>query len=119
MKFSGIVKKHLGRGKTLGFPTANIEAPKEIEDGIYVGTVHCNTGAYDSIVFIGAAETFGETDKQAEVYILDFEGDLYDTIIEVELLEKIRESQKFNNSEELIEQMKADEKFARGYFKNE
>jgi riboflavin kinase/FMN adenylyltransferase len=118
MKFSGIVKKNLGRGRQLGFPTANIEAPKELEDGIYVGVTYCNTLVYNSIIFVGAAETFGEADRKAEVYILDFEEDLYDQKIEVETQKKIRDNKKFASEQELIDQMKHDEKVAREFFAN-
>lgn len=114
MKFSGIVTKHLGRGKELGFPTANIEAPKEIEDGIYLGLA----SGKPSLIFIGAAETFSESNRKAEVYILDFAGDLYDQEIVVELVKRMRDVRKFVNKEALIEQMQKDEQEARDFFKN-
>ncbi len=116
MKFSGIVKKNLGRGKDLGFPTANTEAPLEIEDGIYVAKTFYNATWYNSIVFVGAAKTFNETKRQAEIYILDFNSDLYGQTIEVELIKKIRDNMKFETQEQLIEQMKKDEEVARDYF---
>lgn len=116
MKFSGTVKKHLGRGKELGFPTANIDVPKDCEDGIYVGIVHFNTRPYYSIVFVGAAETFEEYERKAEIYILDFTGDLYGQEIEVEIIQKLRENQKFDSPESLIKQMKQDEQVAREFF---
>lgn len=117
-KFSGTVKKHLGRGKKLGFPTANIEAPKEIEDGIYAAKVHFNTRLYCSIVFVGRAETFGETRRNAEAYILDFSGSLYGQEIEITLIKKLRENKKFESEQALVEQMHADEQVAREFFKN-
>ena len=113
MKFSGVVKKQSGRGKSLGFPTANIDAPATIEDGLYIGL----TNKKPSLIFIGANETFGETDRRAEIYLLDFAGDLYDQQIEVETLKKIREVIRFDSKEALVEQMKKDEKEARTYFK--
>lgn len=117
MKFSGIVKKHLGRGKKLGFPTANIEAPKNVEDGLYIGFCHSvPNDRKPALIFIGASETFNEHDRKAEVYILDFEGDLYGQKIEVEVLKKLRENQKFDSQEALIEQMKEDEVAAREFF---
>jgi len=114
MKFSGIVKKNLGRGKKLGFPTANIEAPKDLVDGLYVGFVE----GKPALIFVGANETFEEADRQAEVYLLDFMGDLYDKKIHVETIKKTREVIKFNSAEELIEQMKQDEQVAREFFAN-
>lgn len=130
MKLSGIVKKNLGRGKLLGFPTANIDLPKnlEIEDGLYVGRVtfanapHLTSPQrgeeYDALVFVGANETFGESEKKVEVYILDFNQDIYGVEIAIELIKKTRKVIKFNSEQELIEQMKKDEEEAREYFKS-
>lgn len=123
MKFSGVVKKNLGRGRKLGFPTANIDAPEDIEDGLYTGLVHIHTVVYDgkprqSIVFIGAAETFGDKQRKAEIFILDFDENLYGLEISVEVLKKIRENKKFESQEALIEQMRHDEQVARNFFKS-
>jgi riboflavin kinase/FMN adenylyltransferase len=114
MKFSGIVKRGSARGKELGFPTANLVAPDFVEDGIYVGLANKKP----SLIFIGVAETFGETLRNAEIYVLDFDRDLYDKKIEIEVIKKLRESKKFDSKEELIEQMKDDEKVAREFFSN-
>lgn len=128
IRVAGVVKKHLGRGKTLGFPTANIEIENDIEDGIYVGltrihnsplsplTLRGERGELPSLIFIGAAQTFGESQRRAEVYILDFAGELYGQEIEVELIRKIRDNIKFDAQDDLVEQMKQDEAVAREYF---
>ncbi|OGE83957.1 MAG: hypothetical protein A2846_00190 [Candidatus Doudnabacteria bacterium RIFCSPHIGHO2_01_FULL_49_9] len=122
MKIRGIVKKNLGRGKDLGFPTANIEVPVSVEDGLYLAMTNSKfqiskTEKFPSLAFVGAAETFGEKEKKLEVYILDFNRDLYGKEIEVQLLEKLRKNIKFNSQEELVSQMKDDEKAARKFFK--
>ncbi|MDP3740926.1 MAG: riboflavin kinase [bacterium] len=119
MKISGIVQKHKGRGKKLGFPTANIDIGRgvDIEDGIYAGTV--GPTELPALVFVGAALTFGDTKRQAEIYILDFEGDLYGQEIEVEILKKIRDNKKFGSDAELVAQMRGDKKQAREYFEKE
>jgi riboflavin kinase/FMN adenylyltransferase len=114
MRFKGLVKKHLGRGKKLGFPTANIEAPKDCEDGLYVGWAVQKP----ALIFIGANETFDEIERRAEVYILDFAGDLYDQEIEVEIIKKLRGVTKFDSAEDLIAQMREDERVARDFFAN-
>ena len=114
MKFVGIVKKNLGRGTKLGFPTANIDAPEGLEEGIFVGLVY---GA-PALIFVGAAKTFGETERKAEVYILDFSADIYGREIEVETIKKIRDNQKFESEAALVEQMKRDEEVARAFFKD-
>jgi FAD synthase len=114
MKFSGVVKKNLGRGTKLGFPTANIDVPENAEDGLYVGLANKKP----ALVFIGSSKTFDETDRKAEIYILDFIGDLYGQEIEVELLKKLRENKKFESEQALIDQMKQDEQVAREFFKD-
>ena len=130
MKFSGIVTKHLGRGTKLGFPTANIPAPKEIADATYLAWVLIapSPGATHhpppkgegnpSIVFVGAPQTFDETDRRAEAYLLDFSGDLYGQEISIEIIKKLRDNKKFESEQALIEQMKLDEQLAREFFKS-
>lgn len=112
MKFSGIVRKNLGRGKDLGFPTANMEAPVGMGEGIYIA--YANN--LPALAFIGTAKTFGEDKRQAEVYILDFSEDLYGQVLNVELLKKIRDNEKFESAKALVERMKLDELEARAYF---
>ena len=127
MKFSGIVKRNLGRGSEMGFPTANIEAPQDLEDGIYVGLAAVAVDqdvlmTMEALVFIGASKTFGETDRKAEIYILGLdevlkpEENLYDKEIVVETLKKLRDNKKFGSQEELVVQMKVDELEARKFF---
>ncbi len=119
IKIAGIVKKRLGRGKELGFPTANLDVDASAyEEGVYLGftTVSPSTGLgakLPSLIFIGAAETFGDTEKFIESYILDFSADLYGQKIEVEIIKKLRNNEKFASREALIEQMKQDEQAAR------
>ncbi|MBI4038502.1 riboflavin kinase [Candidatus Daviesbacteria bacterium] len=115
-KFWGKVKKHRQRGKGLGFPTANINLTKKIPEGIYISQVRIKAKKYPSLTFIGKVKTFNEDKYQAEVYILDFNQDIYHQCISVKLIKKIRSNQKFNSSKDLIAQMKKDELDARKYF---
>ena len=130
LKFKGKVVKNLGRGTELGFPTANLDAKTDLEEGIYLGKVRIQNSSQlpllqkqdkgeflPSLIFIGAAQTFGETRKLIEVYILDFQEDIYGQELRVEILKKIRENMKFDSAEQLTEQMKRDEAEAREYFK--
>ena len=112
----GTVKPDKGRGKQLGFPTANIPPEEHIHDGLYVGYATVDDHKLEALIFIGPAITFGETEKKAEIYILDFEGDLYHKTIDVDVLHKLRDNIKFESSEALIEQMKKDEEDARAFF---
>lgn len=116
-KFWGKVRKYNQRGKKLGFPTANINFNKSIPSGIYLSKAKVDNKFYPSLTFIGNAKTFGEKIFQAEIYILDFNQNIYDKWISVKLLKKIRGNQKFKSVEHLIKQMKKDEIKARKYFR--
>lgn len=120
-KFWGKVRKGNQRGKSLGFPTANINLSNLDligAEGIYISKVNLEKIWYKALTFIGAAKTFNEKNIQAESYILDFDKDIYDKWITVELIKKIRENVKFNSAKELVNEMKKDEQEARIYFQN-
>lgn len=114
----GKVRKHNQRGKTLGFPTANINLTKGIPEGIYLSKTRIQGKEHFSITFIGQAKTFGEIKFRAETYILDFNQEIYGKWISVFLIKRIRGNKKFNSAKELIGQMKEDEKEARKFFNN-
>lgn len=115
-KFRGKVRKHNQRGRKLGFPTANIDIHQKIPEGIYVSETKLNNKIYKSITFVGEVKTFNEKKFHAETYILDFNQNIYDKWISVRLIEKIRDNKKFKNVEDLVKQMKEDEKTARELF---
>lgn len=116
---TGVVKPHKGNGRKFGYPTANIDVPGDVEEGIYAGltTVRFSKVKYDnmpSFVFVGKAETLGETDLRLESHIFDIKDeDLYESEISVTLIEKIRNNKKFNSIDELLKQMRLDEIEAR------
>ncbi len=114
--FSGTVFRHLGRGKELGYPTANIQIDQDTPEGIYVGYARISGRSYPALIFVGRPLTFGETDKKAEVYILDFDQDIYEMNVDVSVMKKLRENLKFDSQEALISQMQQDERDAREYF---
>lgn len=116
MILKGIVQKGKKRGRTLGFPTANITVHTNASDGIYLSIAIIDNIQYPSLTFIGIPETFHEQDRTIEVYILSFDEDIYGKELQVELLEKIRENQKFTSEDELVKQMKHDTMVARSYF---
>lgn len=115
--FWGKVRRHNQRGKKLGFPTANINLAKNIPEGIYVSYTKIGNSVYPGLTFIGQARTFNEKSFQAETYILDFKQDIYGKWLSVKLLKRIRGNRKFNSAQDLIAQMKKDEKEAREYFR--
>jgi riboflavin kinase/FMN adenylyltransferase len=97
-----------GRGKELGFPTANLKTSDEIikpKPGVYLATAD----KYQCLVNIGYRPTF--THKQElsiEAHLLDFTGNLYNAELELEFIDRIRDEKKFSSKEELIKQIKED-----------
>ena len=109
-KFWGKVKRGQGRGKKLGFPTANINLHKKIPEGVYLSLTKINEKQIPSLTFIGSAKTFNETKYQAESYLQNFAGNLYGKYININLFKKIRGNLKFKNVESLVHQMAIDKK---------
>ena len=114
----GTVYRDNGRGRDLGYPTANIVYSGNEKDGVYIAIVKIEgeKEQYSSLAFIGAAETFGESKRKLEVYIFDFNRDIYDKEIAVQLLRHTRGNIKFDSMESLVIQMKEDERQGREYF---
>ena len=109
------------RGRTLGFPTANIKIksttrlPKE---GVYVTELKVGNKWYPSMGSIGHNDTF-EKGRQltVEVFILDFNQDIYGEQVRVRWNHFLRNQVAFNGAEALVEQLKTDEQNTRDYFK--
>ena len=109
-------------GRTLGFPTANIELVGNNlaipANGVYVAkVVLADQQEHIAIANIGTNPTVRNTlNKRLEVHILNFNGDLYGQEIRVYFYEKIRAEHKFNNLQELALQLDKDRYFVREYF---
>lgn len=104
----GKVRHGNKRGRRLGFPTANIFLHTQIPEGVYASTVAVQKKLYIAVTFIGEAKTFGEREYKAEVYLFDFNGNLYDKLLTIHIYKKIRGNIKFNSEKELIERMHDD-----------
>lgn len=111
----GIVVHGDARGRTIGFPTANL-APIDRTylpaDGVYVTDVLVGEKRYRSMTSVGKNITFGGTELRLEANIFDFDGDIYGETIEILWLDKIREMVKFNGIDDLVNQLKMDKEFA-------
>jgi riboflavin kinase/FMN adenylyltransferase len=103
------------RGRTLGYPTANVETGDQLLPpfGIYVAEVIAGGVTYGAAVSLGVRPTFDGKRVVLEAYLLDFSGTLYGQEIEVIFREKIREELRFDNVEALLEQMAKDVQVAR------
>ncbi|MBA5628743.1 bifunctional riboflavin kinase/FAD synthetase [Moheibacter lacus] len=117
--FSGKVIHGDKIGRTLGFPTANLEIePYKLipGNGVYVVKVIIKDEIFKGLLNIGTRPTVtNSNEKRVEVYILEFDQNIYDEMITVELLHKIRDDQKFDSMEELVDQMNEDKKFAENF----
>ena len=108
---SGTVVVGDQRGRTLGFPTANIEIDDQLllpRDGIYATWAMIDGKRHKSATSIGIRPTFGLTQRLVEVYVMDFSDDLYGKTIDVEFIKKVRDQEKFDGLEALITQIKRD-----------
>lgn len=110
---SGVVKKGKGLGRQLAFPTANIvveESYKLIpKNGVYLVKGTINGKDYHGMMNIGFNPTVNGKKKSIEVHFFDFNQDLYEKKIRVELLRYLRDEHKFNSVEELKLQLKKDQ----------
>ncbi|HVN64091.1 MAG TPA: bifunctional riboflavin kinase/FAD synthetase [Candidatus Binataceae bacterium] len=98
------------RGRTIGFPTANLESETECipPDGVYASRVVVADGAHPAITNIGMRPTFAETVRSIEAHIFDFNRDIYGERIKLELVERIRPEQKFDSADALKHQIELD-----------
>ncbi len=121
--FSGVVVKGDQRGRLLGFPTANIELDDKNKLlpalGIYAVEFILNDEKFFGVMSIGRRPTFYNEGKiTTEVYILDFDADIYGEYVTVNVVERIRGEEKFSSAEELIKQMKKDTEIGREILNN-
>ncbi len=97
----GIVVRGDGRGRELGFPTANLDVPEALlvpPDGVYAGW----TGGRRAAVSIGTNPHFDGVERRVEAHLLDFDGDLYGRRLVVELWNPLREQRRFDSLDELV-----------------
>lgn len=109
---TGTVVPGDGRGRELGFPTANLRvrgADKLVPaEGIYACHATVPAGRFMGALHIGPRPTFPGADAAVEVFLLDFDGELYGCGIRLELIERLRPVAAFDSADELAAQMRAD-----------
>ena len=107
----GYVITGTGRGTELSFPTANLDIESERAlptDGIYATWAYIDNQRYQSVTNIGKRPTFGESERTVEVYILNFQGELYRRELKIDIIERLRDEKKFETIEELKKQIEED-----------
>ena len=115
---TGAVLRGAGRGRTLGFPTANLrpDRPLVLAPGVYLARASWESrgggggdgGTADAVVNVGYRPTFDENQYWVEAYLLDFSGDLYDRTLRLEFLDRIRPEMKFSGVDALTRQVMTD-----------
>jgi len=116
-KISGQVVCGEGRGRMLGFPTANLHVPEGLllpAKGVYLCSITFRGKRYFALTNIGSRPTFHQNKKiSVEVFLLDFSADLYGEELTVAFLHRIRKEITFAEAGSLVEQIRNDEKRAR------
>jgi len=119
----GTVVPGEGRGRHLGFRTANLDLHHEAcpREGVYVGRAWLDKEAYPAAVSVGRKPTFGRegdtvAEPAVEVYLLDFSGDILGRTLEVEFLAWLRDQERFPDGGALAEQMRRDVSAVREFF---
>ena len=119
---SGKVVSGKQLGRTIGYPTANIQVAEDYKlipaIGVYVVGVTVKGDDYYGMLSVGTNPTVGGTEKTVEVYIFDFNDTIYDEEITVRFLTKIRDEEHFGSIDLLIEALKNDEVFSRNFLSN-
>lgn len=107
------------RGRTIGFPTANLQTVNRVvpKSGVYVTATLIEGKWRRSITNVGVRPTFDDKQEfSIETYILDWTGDLYGDVIRVRFLHRVRDERKFDGIEQLKTQINADLRRAEKYF---
>ncbi|AFL86066.1 riboflavin kinase/FMN adenylyltransferase [Belliella baltica DSM 15883] len=111
-EINGIIIKGQQLGRSIGFPTANIHIPNDYKlipcDGAYAVRVNVEGDQYNGMLNIGNRPTVNGNSRSIEVNLFDFEGDLYDKRVCVQIREYLRPETKFEGLEQLKQQLKAD-----------
>jgi riboflavin kinase/FMN adenylyltransferase len=119
--FRGPVVHGLGRGRDLGFPTANIEAPGGRKllplEGIYAVRASLRDQICNGLLHLGPRPTFAGSPPSIELYLLDFDRDIYGERVQIDFLTRLRDVEPFASAADLVEQMRRDEQQARDFFR--
>lgn len=115
---SGRVVHGEQRGRTIGFPTANILLKRKVSPlrGVFVIRARNETDAWNGVANIGSRPTLNGQKMQLEAHLFNYDGDLYGQRLHVEPLHKLRDEIKFSSFSELQKQIAIDAQQAKNYF---
>lgn len=109
--YEGIVISGSQLGRTLGFPTANLDPTlldQVTHEGVYAANVRIDGQAYTGALYIGPRLILDETKRVLEIFVLDFDGDLYGKTVDFQLGTFVREPMDFDSFDALTVQLEAD-----------
>lgn len=112
INFTGKVVKGKGRGKSLGFPTINLETGAKLNRGVYVCRAKISGKGYWGLLHVGPRPVFGEKEISVEVHLLNFQNEKVPENLRVKTVKLLRDVKNFKNEKELIKQMEKDRKEA-------
>ena len=106
----GTVVRGAERGRTIGFPTANLEGIRTVlpRDGVYACRAQVGQRWYAAGVNIGPNPTFADQERKFEAHLLDFTGDLYGSRLAMDFVDRIRDTTRFDGVDALKRQLTAD-----------
>jgi riboflavin kinase/FMN adenylyltransferase len=109
-RLKGTVTTGQGRGQRLGFPTANLERVETLipGDGVYAVVVRRDGQRWPGATNVGTNPTFGEQVRKLEVHIIGFEGQLVGQQLELDFIERMRDTRPFAGVPQLVEQLHLD-----------
>lgn len=120
---TGTVERGRQLGQQLGYPTANLSIKESYKlipkPGIYVVKSTLKGKEYYGMMSIGTNPTVGGVKQTIETHFFDWSDSLYGEKIQIQLLKRIRDEEKFATKEELIEEMKRDEAFSRNFIRSQ
>ncbi len=116
---SGVTVPYKGNGRKLGYPTANLSVATDLADGVYFGFADLGEQKNrPAMIFIGVPVTVGDTERRVEAHLLGVpDEDYYGQPMALTIRHYQRPNRSFENVEQLIEAIRADEAAARQWFK--
>jgi riboflavin kinase / FMN adenylyltransferase len=116
----GVVVRGDGRGRSMGFPTANIKVEGDVlvGDGVYVTQATLAGKTYPGMTHVGRRPTFGLEERTVETHLFEFDRDIYGATLRLFFHRRIRGTVAFSSAEALVAQLGRDREEAQSYFRD-
>jgi riboflavin kinase/FMN adenylyltransferase len=105
------------RGRLLGFPTINLGTPSPRKllppAGVYAVRAETHLGPFNGMMNLGARPTFGDETVAIEAHLFDADGDFYERVVRIDIVARLRDTQRFDGVDALVAQLREDERQAR------